>query len=267
MDTLLKICSYLILAWLIFGMLYPQKALGFMKNDNSKKRKNVVLFAVLALIGCGMFFGLLEAVFAPKNEKQIAQSASSIVADTTTKAKKNEVDSVTNALLEKQRKEDSITVKKLKSLFYEKRDEFDQDGGYWVEPKDRPKYLNQNGVYCYFYMNKNGKPSNMRFRFQYYADDWLFIRTLKIKIDDGLLVYTPQKMDRDNSGGKIWEWFDEGKSQNPISSAAIFRIANAKTVKIRLEGQQYQKDITLTTKQINSFKNTIDYYRALGGEL
>ena len=116
MDTLLKICSYLILAWLIFGMLYPKKALEFMKNENSKKRKNVVLFAVLAFIGCGMLFGLLEAMITP----QKTQSTLSVAADTTTKAQKNEVDSVTNALLERQRQEDSITVKKLKSLFDEK---------------------------------------------------------------------------------------------------------------------------------------------------
>ena len=37
MDTLLKICLFAILAWLIFGLVNPKKALGFMKNDNSKK--------------------------------------------------------------------------------------------------------------------------------------------------------------------------------------------------------------------------------------
>ena len=127
--------------------------------------------------------------------------------------------------------------------------------------------LNKNGVYCYFYMNKNGKPSNMRFIFQYCGDDWLFIKSLKIKIDEGVLIYTPQKTDRDNGNGKVWECFDEGKGQNPIVSAAVFRISNAKTVKIRIEGQQYHKDITLSDKQIKSIKNTVEYYRALGGEL
>ena len=261
MDTLFKICCYLILAWIIFGMLFPKKALGFIKNEKDRKRPYVLALAFAAF----MFSIIILVIFSPKKDTKTAQLTTTV--DST---KSEEVDSlqlITNEVLERQRKEDSITAKKLKPLFDEQKDEFDANGGYWIQPKERPKYTNRNGIYCYFYMNKSGKPSNFRFVFQYYGDDWLFIQSLKIKADDKVLTYIPNNLKSDCGDGKVWEWFDENKSQNASVSGIVFNISIAKTVKIRINGQQYYKDITLTNKQIKSIKNTVEYYRALGGEL
>ncbi|MBO7598329.1 MAG: hypothetical protein J6T70_14925 [Bacteroidales bacterium] len=263
MDTLFKVFWVLLLAWVVFGIIAPKKALGFMKNDSNKKRRYVL---ILGFVVFWVSVILLAIVSPPKSNT----NKTSQLSETVDSAKTPEVDSVdlvTKEILERQRKEDSITAKKLKPLFDEQKDEFDSNGGYWIMPKDRPKYTNRNGVYCYFYMNKNGKPSNMRFKFQYCGDDWLFIQSLQIKVNDNVLNYIPQKVDRDNGGGDVWEWFDEGKTQNASVSGIVFNIAIANKVKIRINGQQYYKDITLTSKQIKSIKNTVDYYRALGGEL
>ena len=267
MDTLLKICLFAILAWLIFGLVNPKKALGFMKNDNSKKRWIVILLAFVAVIGCSMLFAVLDSIVSPPKAQSNAQSSSFV---DSTKESKIEVDSVkllNERIKETLRKEDSIKVVKLKPFFDEIKDDFDANGGYWIEPKNRPKYTNRNGVYSYFYMNKNGKPSNLRFRFQYYANDWLFIQSLQIKANETVIGYRPQKVESDNGDGMIWEWFDEGIKQNLAASGVLFNIASAKIVKIRIVGLHYHKDISLSDKQIKSIKNTVEYYRALGGEL
>lgn len=263
MDTLFKVFWVLLLAWVVLGIIAPKKALGFMKDDRNKKIRYVLILGFVAFWASVI---LLAIVSPPKSNTNKTSQLSTTV-DSAKAPEVDSIDLVTKEILERQRKEDSITAKKLKPLFDEQKDEFDANGGYWIQPKERPKYTNRNGIYCYFYMNKSGKPSNFRFVFQYYGDDWLFIQSLKIKADEKVLTYIPNNLKSDCGDGKVWEWFDENKSQNASVSGIVFNISIAKTVKIRINGQQYYKDITLTNKQIKSIKNTVEYYRALGGEL
>lgn len=152
----------------------------------------------------------------------------------------------------------AITVTRLKPFFTEKKDEFSDIT--WIEPKSAPKYRNMNGTYCYF-AKKGEKVENFRFVFQYYADDWLFIESMIFNIDGENITISPS-MDTDcGYGGKIWEWCD-----TQISLEFVEKLANAKSVKIKMNGSQYYDTRTLTTAQIQSIKNTYDYFKALGGE-
>ena len=45
----------------------------------------------------------------------------------------------------------------------------------------------------------------------------------------------------------------------------IKKIANAKSVKVKLNGRQYYDTRTLKAEQIKSIKDTYEYYLALGG--
>ena len=262
MNTLFTICFLLIVAWLIFGLVNPKKALGFLKDDSRKTKTTVLVAAFAAFAACTVIF---KPSF--RKQSQTTQPSTSVETTQADKAKADSLQRAQNALKEELRKEDSATIVKLKPFFDEEKDEFDANGGYWVYPKERPKSVRSNGVYCYFYMNKNGKPSNLRFVFQYCDDSWLFIKSLQIKADKAIMTYKPRKVERDNGSSKVWEWFDENKQQNHDVNGVVYNIAYAKTVKIRIQGQKYYKDITLNDKQIQSMKNTIDYYRALGGEL
>ena len=170
----------------------------------------------------------------------------------------------TDSIIKAQRLKDSIrldSINKLKksyeNKFTFKKDEFSDK--VWVEPKSCPKYRNRNGIYCYFAMENNKPTDNFRFVFQYYAEDWLFIRNIIFNIDGENFTIYPN-METDCGGGYIWEWFDENYSNN---LDLIKKIGNGKSVKMKLNGSQYYNIKTLTKQQIKDIKDMYDYYMML----
>lgn len=155
---------------------------------------------------------------------------------------------------------DSLKIVSLKKYFNQKEDEFSDV--IWVEPKTKPRYTNQNG-YCMYFALKNGIATNPRFLIQYEADEWLFIKYMIFNIDGENITFTPEKMETDcGHGGRIWEWCDESAVYH---ESLIAKIAYAKNVKIKMVGSQYHKVKTMSSKQIEYFKYSYEYYKALGG--
>ncbi|MCQ2259514.1 MAG: hypothetical protein MJZ41_16240 [Bacteroidaceae bacterium] len=154
----------------------------------------------------------------------------------------------------------AVKITELKKYFTEKKDEFSDKK--WVEPQTRPRYTNQNG-YCMYFAVEGGKATNPRFLIQYEADDWLFIQYMIFNIDGENITFTPTKMETDcGNGGRIWEWCDEYAADlEPL----IKKIAYANTVKIKMVGRQYHNVKTMSSKQIQYFKYSYEYYKALGG--
>ncbi len=157
---------------------------------------------------------------------------------------------------------DSAKIRKLRPFFTEKKDEF--KGIVWIEPKARPKYTNANGICTYFALNSEGKPGNLRFRIQYYANDWLFINSYTFLIDGNIYTFSNPDVERDNNS-MIWEWSDTGVAQSGEVAQILNAIKNAKEVKIRFNGRQYYKDKVLTQKDIKAIQQPIEYFEALGG--
>lgn len=189
-----------------------------------------------------------EKVASPK----VDETRKAAIADSIAKAKQK------NDSIAKQKNDSIINVAKGKVVV--KSDEFSDR--VWVEPKSAPKYRNRNGIYCYFAMENNKPTDNFRFVFQYYAEDWLFIRSIIFNIDGENITIYPN-METDCGGGYIWEWFDENYSYD---LELIQKIANAKSVKMKLNGRQYYDTRTLTSTQINDIKLIYEYYKALGGK-
>lgn len=159
---------------------------------------------------------------------------------------------------------DSAKVKDLSKYFRQKKDEFSNENKIWYEPNSAPQYTNRNGLYCYF-QTENGIPSNLRLRFQYYADDWLFFSRIQFAIDGKAYEYIPDGTETDSgNGGKIWEWCDQPLSQ--ADKELIYALANAKSAKMKIIGRQYHDQKTISQEQINSIKQTLDLYNALGGQ-
>jgi hypothetical protein len=155
--------------------------------------------------------------------------------------------------------DDSIEINKLKPFFSFKSDKF--SGKTWCEPKNYPSYRNMNGMCCYFQIEDN-KATNFRFLYQYNADDWLFIQRLQFLIDDKQFEYTPRKVDSDNGVGGIWEWFDENiEAESDIN--LIEALANSKHAEIKLIGEHYTKERTVSQEQISSIKRTLSLYRLM----
>lgn len=158
---------------------------------------------------------------------------------------------------------DSVKAKSLQKYFKIKGDEFSNDNKKWYTPTSAPKFANMNGIYCYF-QTENGVPSNLRFKLQYYADDWLFFNRVQFSIDGKAFEYIPSNVETDSGdGGKIWEWFDEPLM--PSDKELIETLANAKSAKFKLIGKQYHEVKIITTEQIKSIKRTLEMYNALGG--
>lgn len=145
----------------------------------------------------------------------------------------------------------------LSKNFNEKKDEFSEYS--WVKHKNSPKYRNQNGVYLCFQKSANGNPTNLRFVIQYEGGDWLFIRSIIFNIDGENITFIPNDMQRDNNS-RIWEWSDEPAEP---SIDLISKIANAKSVKLKLNGRQYYDTRTMSPTAIKAFKETLEYYNAL----
>lgn len=153
---------------------------------------------------------------------------------------------------------DSV-VKVFRPDFTFKKDEFNNT--MWVEPKNRPKYVDVNSVFAYFELN-NDVPKNFRFCVQYTADEWLFIQQIIFNVDGHNFTYTPHKMERDNKD-YIWEWCDDAMSLT--DEEMIKGLGYGKSVKMKLEGRQYYKVRSLTQSEIHYLKKTYDFYKALGG--
>lgn len=205
----------------------------------------------LVLWTIGIFFLLVIIGNCAGSDKEntIAESSSQMQLEEISLEDESKIDSI-----------DVVKIKELKQYFTEKKDEFSDVK--WVEPKSRPKYTNQNG-YCMYFSVNNGVASNPRFLIQYESDKWLFIKNMIFNIDGENITFTPEKMETDcGNGGRIWEWCDEyAGNLEPL----IKKIAYAKSVKIKLVGKQYYNIKTMSQKQIQYFKYSYEYYKALGG--
>ena len=160
-------------------------------------------------------------------------------------------------------KVDSVKIKELLPYFKVKKDEFDPNGKTWFEPKSAPQYTNRNGIYLYFAV-QNGKAMPLRFRVQYYSDDWLFFKKIQFSIDNNAYEYIPSDTETDSgNGGKIWEWFDETLTGS--DKTLIYALADAKSAKMKFIGRQYYDIKTITKNQITDMKRVLELYRAMGG--
>ena len=147
---------------------------------------------------------------------------------------------------------------KLSKNFNQKKDEFSNKT--WIFPKNKPKYRNRNATYCYF-MKQSNEVRNFRFVFQYVNSDWLFIKDLLFNIDGKVFEYRRLDFNTDCSGGQIWEWCDLQLSDIDL----IRSLENAKSIKIKMNGDKYYDTRTLNSATITSIQETIKYYKALGG--
>lgn len=167
----------------------------------------------------------------------------------------------TDSIAQVREAEKKAILAKAKKNFRFNKDEFEDRS--WVYHNSTPKYTNRNSVHVYFQQDKDGSASNLRFRIQYEADEWLFIQNVIFNIDGENERFVPEHMETDcGYGGRIWEWCDEPATYN---MSLIQKIANAKSVKMKFNGRQYYNTRTMSRQQINAIKETLSFYNALNG--
>jgi hypothetical protein len=133
--------------------------------------------------------------------------------------------------------------------------------------RDSTEFLNSaSEVYCYINKGKNAKPT-LRLHIQYVADDWLFVRRFSIKAGDRtfqLDASTLGSVERDNSGGKVWEWYDRAvdADMNEMLAAVV---ASNRAI-LRFEGDKYQKDLELSEGDRDRIKTVLAVHEILLAE-
>lgn len=159
---------------------------------------------------------------------------------------------ITPKITEKEIKENREKAEKELATFKKSEDEFNRITFY----KDSriPEYSNVNFISPY--IGKQDDQYWLRLKLQYAAEDWLFIEK-GIFLVDGEQYTISGKWERDNNS-EIWEWLDMqvSESERPI----LDKIANSKSAKVRYEGKQYHNDRTISQKEKDIIKKTLDIY-------
>ena len=203
-------------------------------------------FFKIAGIGCasliGLFFiiGIIGAIFNSDSEieSDIKNSKSELKVVDSLELKKQEKIKDSLAVVNKKKKDKA--EKDLKS-FKKKEDEF-EGNAFYRDPRT-PYYTNVNFIYPY--IGQKGNSYWLRLKFQYAADDWLFIDKGILLVDGEKFTITGNWETDHNSG--IWEWLDI--SVRDTERLILEKIANSKSAKIRYVGRQYHNDRTITKKE------------------
>lgn len=136
----------------------------------------------------------------------------------------------------------------------------------WYYDKSTPKYTNSKSIHLYMGKQKDEAPW-IRFRIQYAADTWLFVKSFTIKTDTDTHTITTSygEVETDNGGGGIWEWYDVPMTNTLY--ALCKEIISSKNPKLRYVGNQYHKDKLITAQEKQAMQNVLNAYEALGGKL
>jgi hypothetical protein len=264
-----------VLKW-IFGVFFISAAIGAIIENN--------LLASLLLAVAGLFcmpptMTWLEGMFFSgklrSEYKYIVVLGSLIVAGMNFTSSDKDLTNTTTTEIAKDTTADSInkarqearlrTVNSFDSVARAnalriKKDEFKPDYVFYF-PNNAPKYSNVSWMFPY--LVKSGNDFTLRFVIQYEADDWLFIEDVKIKIthEDGtetVMDLLSGNFERDHSGGRIWEWLD-----TPVSADLYDKLVNisqAKSAKLRYNGQQYYQERNLSANEFKALRNMLNVY-------
>jgi hypothetical protein len=137
----------------------------------------------------------------------------------------------------------------------------DIEGTTWYSPDPADNY--KTAVYLYIGQKQTGRPW-LRWKIRYYGEDWLFIRRYRVKIDDAeaVTVLPTREIKRDNSGGSVWETFDEPASKH---AHLLNQMLAGKTTHLRMEGSEGHKDIELGPEELQRMRDVLLVFRYQGG--
>lgn len=134
----------------------------------------------------------------------------------------------------------------------------------WYEHSNQPKYLNSRST-VYLYIGRRGEDGTpfLRMNIQYTGDDWLFVENV-VAWHDGIRVpFFEGSFQRDNNTS-VWEWVDERPSAQQIE--VLRQMAEADEAILRYEGEQYRRDVTLSTGDKTAIREVLLAYETMGGK-
>ncbi|QKJ30227.1 hypothetical protein HQ865_10780 [Mucilaginibacter mali] len=234
-------------------------------NYNQPANQGVSAWAVLFLI----LLVVIIVVFAVVNggNKGINSSyADSVAIDTAAKkdsayvaAQKTAATDTSNNFALRQLdaiKVDAPTFKKVYRNARKKYDQFSKTTD--IYDPSSSLYVNVAGVFLY--INKDTYGPELRFATRYLADDWLFIKEMTVNADGENFTMSPE-FKRDNGDGSIWEWSDARMGEDDL--AMLVKMATAKKVKLRYDGDKYYHVVSITQTQQAAMKKMLQIYKGM----
>jgi DNA-directed RNA polymerase subunit RPC12/RpoP len=218
----------------------------------------VSLFGTLAILFFGFIF--LTAVGAGFLSGLSHRSAT--VKNTTTTAATQNLPALTEAATQNLPALTETEIEQARSLVTALNSRTDAiEGTTWYSPNPADNY--ETAVYLYIGQKQTGHPF-LRWKIRYHGEDWLFIRRYRLKIDnaEAVTVLPTREIKRENSGGEVWETFDELASAH---ADVLNQILAGNTTYLRMEGSEGSKDIELGPEQLQRMRDVLLVFRYLGG--
>ena len=134
----------------------------------------------------------------------------------------------------------------------------------WYQHRSSPSLNESNGLFAY--IGKKGNDVWLRLKITYTADDWLFIKSYTFNIDGNNFPVTLNWGDtnRDNSGGRVWEWVD--LMLDSQAYVLLEKIRDSKRTILRSAGKQYYKDRDISQQEKDAIKELLIAYQSMGGK-
>lgn len=177
------------------------------------------------------------------------------------KIEQHRLDSITNAQKRAERMAADSTLRaELLPAFAEEKN-YDGSGATLYNIKTAPKAHLSNYAYLSFSVD-NGSAREIFLNVGYNGSDWINIErcTLQINEDDPSEISIENVSHNVNDNLSCSEWF-----RTAIYSGTFDKLMEAKSVKIKLIGENQNKEISLNPKQIADMQKTIKLFRAFGG--
>lgn len=156
---------------------------------------------------------------------------------------------------------DSTVRRELLPGFTEERNA-DGSGASLYMIKSAPRNHRNNTAYLSFRVD-NGSAREIFLNVGYFGNDWLNIKRalLLTDNDESFDLSIQDEVSRSvNSDVSCSEWF-----KSELYSGTLDKLMEAKSIKVKLVGEERDKIITLNSKQVADIQKTIKLYRAFGG--
>lgn len=133
-------------------------------------------------------------------------------------------------------------------------------------PDAVPKYINTR-TFALCYVGKSDSSTWMRMRYVYVGNDWVFWDNLIFSIDgeEYSRAFNYFDIERDNSGGKVWEYIDYTATKSDFD--LLSAIAASDETIIRFEGDGGKRyDLTVSQKDKDAILDALVAYVYLDGQ-
>lgn len=131
----------------------------------------------------------------------------------------------------------------------------------YYKPSTYPKYLN-NKTFALPYLAVQGDNVTVRMKLDFYGSTWLWWHTITFAIDDYKYTkkYYDITRDIDNSGNVV-EFIDVECGNEEL--VMLSKIADSNETIVRFQGDDYKKDLTLSSKDKKAIGEVMEAYRQL----